>query len=80
MQPPATRKFGERHGVILVAVHAAGGDEPEAVHRRAAIACPVDCGARADVLVEAPIGDGAVDARQRLIDEPSGADGEMADL
>ena len=80
IQTAAPRQLGDGDGVILMAVHPARRDQPEAVQRRAAIACAVDRGAQRRVLEEAAVGDGAVDARQRLVDEASGADGEMTDL
>ena len=80
VQAAATRELGDRDRMILMAVHATGRDQSEAVQRGAAIAGTVDRVAQRRVLVEAAVLDGAVDARQRLVDEPSGADGEMAHL
>ena len=66
--------------MILMAVHASRRDQSEAVQRGAAVAGTVHRFAQHRVLVEAAVLDGAVDRDQRLMDEPPGADGEMAHL
>src|SRR4029077_7442412 len=80
IQAAAAGELGDRDGVVLMAVDPAGRDQPEAVHSAAAIPRTVDRRAHRRILVEAAIRDRAVDARERLVDEPPRADGEMPDF
>ena len=79
-QPPNVRQPQQRLQVADVGMDAAVADQPEQVQRPAAcqraIHGPVEGGVRREL----PVGDGAVDARQPLVDDEAGADVGVADL
>ena len=77
-QSGARRQFQHGVDVQLVAVHAAGGEQPHDVQRRADLFGCLDCFDQRGIGKEAAVLDGQIDLGQILVHHASGADVQMA--